>query len=143
MSVIYKIRIGKMVKLSVSKAAKMLGISRLDIQRQINNGKLQTHEGYVTTDSLRLAYPNISLNSEQDLRIQKMQQIKNNAVAKTEVDTIRRSENEKRYLAIIEDLRNKLQKEKVKNCFFELGFSELEERIESLEKHDRHQSKPK
>jgi hypothetical protein len=29
-----------MVKLSVSKAARMLGISRFDIQNQINNGKL-------------------------------------------------------------------------------------------------------
>ena len=64
-----------MVKLSVSKAARMLGISRFDIQGQINSGKLQTHEGYVTTDSLRLAYPNTNLHSEQDKRIQKMQQI--------------------------------------------------------------------
>jgi hypothetical protein len=52
-----------MVKLSVSKAARMLGISRFDIQDQINSGKLQTHEGYVTIDSLRLAYPNAGVDS--------------------------------------------------------------------------------
>jgi len=64
-----------MVKLSVSKAAKILGISRFDIQDQINSGKLQTHEGYVTVDSLRLAYPSLSFDSEQDKRLKKMQQI--------------------------------------------------------------------
>ena len=44
-----------MVKLSVSQAARQLGISRGDIQNQINLGKLQTHEGYVTTESILLA----------------------------------------------------------------------------------------
>ncbi|KAA0445376.1 MAG: hypothetical protein FXV80_02105, partial [Candidatus Thioglobus sp.] len=124
-----------MIKLSVSKAAKMLGISRFDIQNQINNGKLQTHEGYVTTDSLRLAYPNISLNSEQDQHIHKMQQIKNNAVAKMEVDTIKHDENEKGYITIIDNLRNKLYQEELKNQHFELVFSQLTQRLEMLEKH--------
>ena len=71
-----------MVKLSVSKAARMLNISRADIQSQINSGKLQTHEGHVTTDSLRLAYPNLNLYSEQDRHIQKMQQIRDDSIFK-------------------------------------------------------------
>lgn len=122
-----------MVKLSVSKAARMLGISRFDIQMQINSGKLQTHEGYVTTDSLRLAYPNISLNSEQDKRIQKMQQIKDNAIYKAgSVDTIH-AENEKVYISVIATLKSSLYKEEVKNQHYEHVFEELNERLILLE----------
>lgn len=124
-----------MIKLSVSKAARMLGISRFDIQNQINNGKLQTHEGYVTIDSLRLAYPNTSLDSEQDRRIQKMQQIKNAAIMKMEVDTITHNENEKAYMDIITNLKSKLYKEEIKNQHYELVFSELTEHLNMLEKH--------
>lgn len=69
-----------MVKLSVSQAARRLGVKRQEIQEQINSGKLQTHEGYVTTDSLRLAYPKNTLQSEQDRRLIKLQQIKDDAI---------------------------------------------------------------
>ena len=123
----------KMVKLSVSKAARMLGISRFDIQDQINSGKLQTHEGYVTTDSLRLAYPNASLHSEQDKRIQKMQQIKNDAIYKSgSVDTAH-AENEKAYISAIAALKSKLYKEEIKNQHYEMVFEELGERLAVLE----------
>ncbi|SMN13535.1 hypothetical protein BHECKSOX2_598 [Bathymodiolus heckerae thiotrophic gill symbiont] len=124
-----------MIKLSVSKAARMLGISRFDIQNQINNGKLQTHEGYVTTDSLRLAYPNTNLDSEQDQRIQKMQQIKNAAVMKMEVDTATHDKNKQAYMGVITNLKSKLYKEEIKNQHYEMVFSELTERLKILEKH--------
>ncbi|CAC9610470.1 hypothetical protein [uncultured Gammaproteobacteria bacterium] len=130
-----------MVKLSVSKAARMLGISRFDIQNQINSGKLQTHEGYVTTDSLRLAYPNVGLNSEQDQHIQKMQQIKNDAIKKIEVDKGLHSENEKSYMGIINGLKTKLYKAQIKNQHYEMVFSELTERLEALEAHCHSQDK--
>ncbi len=122
-----------MVKLSVSKAAKILGISRFDIQNQINNGKLQTHEGYVTTDSLRLAYPGINMDFEQDQHIQKMQQIKNNAIYKIEADTAIHSANDKVYHGIITRLKSKLYKEEIKNQHYEMVFSELTERLNILE----------
>jgi hypothetical protein len=122
-----------MVKLSVSKAARMLGISRFDIQMQINSGKLQTHEGYVTTDSLRLAYPNVNLNSEQDKRIQRMQQIKDNAIYKSgSVDTAH-AENEKAYISAIAALKSRIYKEEIKNQHYEHVFAELSERLIVLE----------
>ncbi|TEU20141.1 MAG: hypothetical protein E3I13_03850 [Gammaproteobacteria bacterium] len=124
-----------MVKLSVSKAARMLGISRFDIQAQINSGKLQTHEGYVTTDSLRLAYPNISLHSEQDKRLEKMQQIKNDAVYKSgSVDTAH-AENEKTYISAIAVLKSRLYKEEIKNQHYEVVFEELSGKLAILEEH--------
>ncbi|MDC9715615.1 MAG: hypothetical protein PSN36_07365, partial [Gammaproteobacteria bacterium] len=130
-----------MVKLSVSKAARMLGISRFDIQNQINNGKLQTHEGYVTTDSLRLAYPSVNLSSEQDHHIQKMQQIKDNAIHKIEADTAVHSVNNKVYTGIITHLKSKLYKEELKNQHYEMIFAELTERLEVLEKNCHSQDK--
>ncbi len=122
-----------MVKLSVSKAAKMLGISRFDIQAQINNGKLHTHEGYVTIDSLRLAYPNVSVHSEQDKHIQKMQQIKDNAMFKASAIEAAQTENEKAFMSVIAGLKTKLYQEEIKNQHYEMVFAQLGEQLESLE----------
>ncbi|WXU00275.1 MAG: hypothetical protein Ctma_0988 [Catillopecten margaritatus gill symbiont] len=130
-----------MVKLSVSKAARMLGISRFDIQYQINSGKLQTHEGYVTTDSLRLAYPNASLDSEQDQHIQKMQRIKNDAMHKIEVDKHTHGKNEKIYIEAVANLKTKLYKEEIKNQHHQMVFLELTERLAILEEHCHSQDK--
>jgi len=125
----------RMVKLSVSRAARMLGISRFDIQDQINSGKLQTHEGYVTTDSLRLAYPNMSLHSEQDEHIKKMQKIKNDAMFKTNVNDSIHSENEVALTTVIATLKTKLYKEEIKNKHYEHVFEGLSERLVILEEH--------
>ncbi len=122
-----------MVKLSVSEAARMLNISRFDIQQQINNGKLQTHEGYVTTDSLRLAYPQANLHSEQDKHIQKMRQIKNNAVFKAGSTDAAHAENEKAFLSVIAGLKTKLHKETIKNQHYKVVFEELTQRLQALE----------
>lgn len=130
-----------MVKLSVFKAARMLGISRFDIQNKINNGKLKTHEGYVTTDNLRLAYPNASMSSEQDQHIQKMQQIKKDAIHKIEADTAVHSVNDKVYTGIITNLKLKLYKEKIKNQHHETVFFELTKRLNILEKQCHAQDK--
>lgn len=119
----------------------MLGISRFDIQNQINSGKLQTHEGYVTTDSLRLAYPSANLSSEQDQYIQKMQHIKDDATHKIEADTKTHNANNKVYTDIITKLKSKLYKEEIKNQHYEMVFSELTERLEILEANCHSQDK--
>lgn len=124
-----------MIKLSISQAARKLGVSRFDIQNQINSGKLQTHEGYVTTDSLRLAYPNASLHFEQDAYLQKMQQIKNNAVAKVGNNVAVHSENEKKLTKLLDSLKTKLQQEEMKNQHYALVFAQLTERLAFLEAH--------
>ena len=124
-----------MIKLSVSKAARMLGISRFDIQNQINSGKLQTHEGYVTTDSLRLAYPNINFHSEQDQQIKKMQKIKDDAMLKSHINDAMHSENEKALTTIIAALKSKLYKEEIKNKHYEHVFEELNLKLVILEEH--------
>jgi len=123
-----------MIKLSVSQAARRLGVSRAHIQDQINLGKLQTHEGYVTTDSIRLAYPAYNLHSEQELHLQKMQQIKSDAMYKAGAADAIKQENEQALIATITALKSKLYKEEVKNQHYQLVFSQLGDRLEVLEK---------
>ena len=123
-----------MVKLSVSKAAKILGISRFEIQEQINNGKLQTHEGYVTTDSLKLAYPHTNLDSEQDKHIHKMQKIKKDAVSKSAAVDNMQSDNDKMWVSMVEKLKTKLYQEQLKNQHYEMVFEALNRRLQALEK---------
>ncbi|MDB2589951.1 hypothetical protein N9345_00440 [Candidatus Thioglobus sp.] len=123
-----------MIKLSVSQAARRLGVSRSNIQEQINAGKLQTHEGYVTTDSIRLAYPSHSLHSEQESRLKKMQQIKADAMYKAGAADVIKQENEQALMTIIASLKSKIYKEKLKNEHYQLVFSELAGRLQVLEK---------
>ncbi|WP_428087684.1 hypothetical protein [Candidatus Thioglobus sp.] len=128
-----------MIKLSVSQAARRLGVSRGHIQDQINSGKLQTHEGYVTTDSIRRAYPAHSLHSEQEAHLQKIQQIKVNAVYKASAADMIKQKNEQALMTSITTLKSKLYQQKLKNEHYQLVFLELGERLEILEKccHDQ------
>jgi hypothetical protein len=123
-----------MVKLSVSRVAKLLGISRFEIQHQINSGKLHTHEGYVTTDSIRLAYPNSSLNSEQDDRINKIQKIKDDSNYRNGVNNSIHTENESALISVIASLKTKLYTQESKNKHYDMVFKQLYEHIELLNK---------
>ena len=123
-----------MIKLSVSQAARKLGVSRGQIQDQINSGKLQTHEGYVTTDSIRLAYPNASFHSEQDQHIQKMQRIQADAIYKSGAADAMIRENEKVLMGAISKLKAQLGQERLKNEHYALTFSELNEQLVALER---------
>jgi hypothetical protein len=123
-----------MVKLSVSKAAKLLGITRFEIQHQINNGKLHSHEGYVTSDSIRLAYPKSSLHTEQEKQIIKMQKIKNNSNYRNGINNTIHSDNENALISVVATLKTKLYKEEIKNKHYEMVFKQLNERLELLNK---------
>jgi len=122
-----------MIKLSVSQAARRLGISRKELQNQINKGTLHTHEGYVTTDSIRLAYPKSNIYSEQDKKIKRYQQIQNDALHKSAASEAIHSENEKNLLQSISKLKEQLGIELKRNSHFHIVFEELIERIRFIE----------
>jgi len=130
-----------MIKLSVSQAARRLGISRREIQQQINNGTLHTHEGYVTTDSIRLAYPKSNLYSEQDKKIKRYEQIQKDAVYKSAASDAVHAENEKILIETLTKLKNELNNEKLKNKHYQLVFAELMGKVEFIEKNCHHQDK--
>jgi|JYMV01.1.fsa_nt_gi CDP-4-dehydro-6-deoxyglucose reductase len=86
-----------MIYISVSKAAKMLGITRKNIQKDIFEGILETHEGLVTLDSIRRAYPTKALDLDYQRNLDNAEEIKNNAALNIGKKQIIEKENE-RYL---------------------------------------------
>ncbi len=66
--------------LSVSKAARLAGVSRSTIQREIRNGKLATFEGKVSIADLKVIYPTIEL--EDAAVLERMARIQQNAISK-------------------------------------------------------------
>ncbi len=64
--------------LAVVKAAKMLGISRKDIQKKIRSGELKTFEGQVTLSQLQAAFP-AAEKMETSSILEKINFIKDNA----------------------------------------------------------------
>ena len=66
--------------LSVSKAARLAGVSRSTIQKEIRNGNLATFEGKVSVVDLKAIYPNIEL--EDAAVLERMARIQQNAIHK-------------------------------------------------------------
>jgi CDP-4-dehydro-6-deoxyglucose reductase len=73
--------------LSLSRAARLAGVSRAELQRRIRRGEIETFEGQVeATDLLRL-YPTVSL--DQDEALDRVERIKAAAVPRSrEIDAV-------------------------------------------------------
>lgn len=67
--------------LSLSRAARLAGISRAEIQKRIRRGELTTFEGELAISDLLRVYPQVSL--ENDDALERVQQIKTHAVPKS------------------------------------------------------------
>jgi CDP-4-dehydro-6-deoxyglucose reductase len=122
-----------MVRLSVSQAARLVGVSRLVLQQQINTGALATHEGYLTMEDLRQANPKVNAHSEQDKHIKKMAYIKENARQRIGKEQEIDNKNVIRFKAIIEKLNKELYQEQCKNEHFEMVLSEVSQKLVHLE----------
>lgn len=86
--------------LNISRAAKLVGISRRQIQRDIKAGNLDVFEGDVTVNSLLQFYPQVKLDNEREL--ERVERIQQQAVFKVQMDSLP-SER------ILADQLNKLQ----------------------------------
>jgi len=72
--------------LSLSRAARLAGVSRADLQRRIRQGEISTFEGQVALADLLRVYPSISL--EKTGMLEEVERIKQDAVPRLgEVDT--------------------------------------------------------
>lgn len=62
-------------RLNASKAAKLAGIGRRQIQKDIQAGKLDVFEGEVTVKSLMMRYPSMQMDNMKELkRVARIQQ---------------------------------------------------------------------
>lgn len=97
-----------MIKISTSQAARLLHISREEIQKSIKEGRVQTHEGLVTLDSLKRAYPEADLDQDSSKIFKRAQSIKENATKNKSKSKAAISENEVFLKNIISDLNKRI-----------------------------------
>ncbi len=64
--------------LSLSRAARLAGVTRAEIQKRIRHGEMQTFEGQVAIGDLLRVYPSVSLEKSDDF--ERVEQIKANAL---------------------------------------------------------------
>jgi len=67
--------------LSLSRAARLAGVTRADIQKQIRRGEMQTFEGQVAISDLLRVYPSVSLEHSGDF--ERVEQIKVDAIPRS------------------------------------------------------------
>jgi len=73
--------------LTVSRAARLVGVSRGTLQKQIQDGDLPSFEGMVRLDDLNHAYPNVEV--EDNTMLEKIEHIIDNALQRARGDKLR------------------------------------------------------
>ena len=72
--------------MGIAKAAKLLGVSRGNLQQLIRNGDLQTFEGQVDLEALKARFPALAL--EKSAAVERVQIIRESAYAKRVQETL-------------------------------------------------------
>ncbi len=115
--------------LNISTAAKMVGISRRQIQQEIKAGNLDVFEGDVNVNSLLRFYPEVKLDNEKEL--DRVERIQNNAIFKIQADSI---PPERVMANQINKLQMKLQESEQKVREYECLLMEAHHRLEVMQK---------
>lgn len=74
--------------LTVSRAARLVGVSRGTLQKQIQDGDLPSFEGMVRLEDLNQAYPNVEV--EDNSMLEKIEHIVENALQRARGDKLRK-----------------------------------------------------
>ena len=72
--------------LNLSKAARLLGITRTALQEEIRSGKIDTFEGKIDLAELLRAYPQVQV--ERSAMVERAQQIKDHALTRYSAETL-------------------------------------------------------
>jgi len=73
--------------LSLSQAARMVGVTRRVLQQQIQEGRLATFEGNIRMSELLKEYPEVQMQADRSGMVEKVRRIREAAVAKGASDT--------------------------------------------------------
>jgi CDP-4-dehydro-6-deoxyglucose reductase len=114
--------------LSVSRAARLAGVSRAAIQKQIQAGELPTFEGMVQLSDLQQEYPDLSL--EDSTMLERVHRIQRDAVNKYQQDEL---PNEALLAQEVNRLRTKLADAEVEIAAFHALVSSLKDRLTALQ----------
>lgn len=121
--------------LNIATAAKLVGIGRRQIQKEIKDGNLDVFEGDVSVKSLLAQFPHVKLSNERELdRVERIQQ---NALYKIQDDSM---PTERQMADQINKLSIKLQETEQKVQDYENLLIESRNRLVAMQKHcDRQQ----
>ena len=121
--------------LNIAIAAKLVGIGRRQIQKEIKAGNLDVFEGDVSVKSLLAQFPHVKLSNERELdRVERIQQ---NALYKIQADSM---PTERQMADQINKLSIKLQETEQKVHDYENLLIESRNRLIAMQKHcDRQQ----
>ena len=114
--------------LNIATAAKIVGIGRRQIQKEIKAGNLDVFEGEVSVTSLKKFYPHVQLENERELdRVERIQQ---NAIYKIQADSI---PSERVMADHINKLQARLQETEQKVHEYESLLLESRDRLELMQ----------
>ena len=122
--------------LSLSKAAKLVGATREEIQEKVRRGLLPTFEGQVSEADLKLVYPRVRLEDNAD--IERLQQLQENALTKSILADL--SDTRRMKLEIVR-LQHDLQQAKDALQSYHRLTTELESRLIDMQEDCTHRQK--
>ncbi len=122
--------------LSLSKAAKLVGASREEIQEKIRKGQLVTFEGQVSLTALKSVYPKVRL--EDNSEIERLQRLQTSAVHKGLLVTV---SDEKVLKTELLRLRHQLTEAREELRFYRRLTTELKDRLITMQADCTHQQK--
>lgn len=117
-------------RLNLATAAKLAGISRRQIQKDIKQGKLDVFEGDVTVDSLLRLYPNTHLANEREL--ERVSRIQQQAIHKAFTGVV---PSEQSLIDQVNRLQIRLQQAQFRIGEYERLLMESKSRLEDMQKH--------
>lgn len=115
-------------RISVSRAARLAGVSRGTIQQAIRDGTLSTFEGEVLVSDLKTAYPSVSL--EDDTILERMSRIQSEALGKATRAT---RTDERDLIAEVNQLRLELRDTQDHLHYYEDLVMELKQRLTRMQ----------
>lgn len=115
--------------LSLSRAARLAGVTRAEIQKRIRQGEMQTFEGQVAINDLLHVYPSVSLEKTGDL--ERVEQIKADALPRSH-DEDTRLPSQKVLVSRIRSLAKALVQRIARVDKLETLMDELEQRLDEL-----------
>jgi hypothetical protein len=124
--------------MGVAKAAKLLGVSRDNLQQLIRNGDLETFEGRVDVEMLKLRFPALAL--DESAAVERTQIIRDSAYAKRVQETLYPTKEELQ--TQIRRLKVELSVARTKARSYHNVFDDLLEQLAGMQQnHDADQRK--
>ena len=115
--------------LNLSKAARMAGVKRKDLQQQIQQRALHTFEGMINSDELIRVYPHINLSDATE--IERIEKIKEDSFQKCfQAKPETRVKELEQQLILLKSELNKSQTEKI---IYQQIMTELTHKLSSME----------